>query len=98
MQYDNCKDGEHPSHIEEIGKLNRVSGQLDGIKKMITEKRYCMDILIQLKAAKAAIKSVELNILDRHLENCLNIAMKAKNKTEIEEKIKEIRNFLKKHD
>ena len=43
---------ENPSHKQEIPRINRAIGQLEGIKKMIEEQRYCPDIIIQLKAVR----------------------------------------------
>ena len=52
-------------------RLNRCIGQLNGIKKMIEEDRYCDDILIQLSAVNKSIKSVANIILDNHMHTCL---------------------------
>lgn len=61
----------HPSHLENMPRLNRISGQLEGVKKMIEDGRYCPDILIQLKAIRSAIRAVESNILSKHLQHCV---------------------------
>ena len=53
----------HPSHIENIPRLNRIAGQIEGIKKMIEDGRYCPEIISQLRAVRAAVKAVESNIL-----------------------------------
>lgn len=50
--------------------------QLEGVKKMIEDGRYCVEILQQLKAARSATKSVELSILKRHMQMCLTKAVK----------------------
>lgn len=52
-------------------RLNRTVGQLNGIKKMIEDGRYCDDILIQLAAADKAIKSVATALLNEHIHTCL---------------------------
>ncbi len=85
---------EHPSHKNEIPRLNRAIGQLEGIKKMIDEKRYCLDILNQLKAVRSAILSVEKNILSTHLEHC--IADSFKDKETAKEKVAEIKELFNK--
>ena len=59
------------SHMENMPRLNRISGQIEGIKKMIEEGRYCTDIISQLRAVRAAVKAVESNILQKHLQNCV---------------------------
>ena len=54
-----------------ITRLNRVIGQLNGIKKMIEEDRYCDDILIQLSASDKSIKAIANIVLERHMHSCL---------------------------
>jgi DNA-binding FrmR family transcriptional regulator len=83
----------HPlgtSHAGEIPKLNRIRGQLEGVTRMIGEKRYCPDILVQLAAARAAIKSVEVGILSRHMHNCVQSSISTPDRAEqmIEELVK----------
>ena len=88
----NIKKSENPSHKHEIPRLNRAIGQLEGIKKMIEEQRYCPDIIVQLKAVRSAIKHVESNILKTHLEECVT---KSFSDSEIaKEKIMEIKTLL----
>lgn len=52
-------------------RLNRVEGQIEGIKRMLDDGRYCDDILTQLSACKKAIESVSFMILEEHFETCL---------------------------
>lgn len=52
-------------------RLNRIIGQLGGVKAMIDDNRYCGDVLIQLAAVDAAIKSVSRLVLQNHLETCV---------------------------
>lgn len=54
-----------------LARTNRIIGQLDGIKKMIDNDRYCADILIQLSAVDSAIKSLASVILDNHMHSCV---------------------------
>ena len=54
-----------------IVRLNRVNGQINGIKKMVEEDRYCNDILIQLAAVNNAVKSIANKVLDSHMHTCL---------------------------
>ena len=53
-------------------KLNRIGGQINGIKKMIENDSYCNDILIQLKAVENSIQSLSNYILENHLYNCVS--------------------------
>ena len=52
-------------------RLNRIDGQIHGIKKMVEEDRYCDDILIQLSAVNKSIKSLANYILENHMYNCI---------------------------
>lgn len=85
---------QNPCHKNEIPRLNRTIGQLEGIKKMIDDQRYCLDILIQLKAVRSAILSVEKNILSTHLEKCVVESFDDKDKAT--EKINEIKDLFNK--
>lgn len=52
-------------------RLNIISGQIDGIKKMIDSDRYCGDVLVQIAAVEKAIKSLGNQVLERHLKTCV---------------------------
>lgn len=52
-------------------RINRIIGQLNGIKKMIEDDRYCDDVLIQLSAVDKSVKSLANVILDAHMHTCL---------------------------
>ena len=86
-----------PNHADNLPRLNRISGQIDGIKKMIEEERYCLDIVNQIKAVRSALKSVEKNILQKHIKHCVAASVKA-SKTEQEQKINELISLFDKSD
>lgn len=88
----------YPSHASEIGKINRAIGQLDGVRKMIEDNRYCVEILQQLKAARSAIKTIEQNVLNRHMQMCLLNAAKNQNEEEILTKIEELQKIIKNYN
>lgn len=52
-------------------RLNRIEGQIKGIKKMVLEDVYCNDLLIQLSAVENSIKSVSNYVLEKHLYTCV---------------------------
>jgi DNA-binding FrmR family transcriptional regulator len=54
-----------------IGRLNRVEGQVRGIRRMIQEPRLCIEILQQLAAAEAALNRISLAVLRFHVEQCV---------------------------
>jgi len=88
----------YPDHSKELPRLNRISGQIEGIKKMIEEQRYCPDIMIQLNAARSAIKTIEADILERHLHGCVSAAIESGDEKQKQEKINEIKNLFKKYN
>lgn len=95
---ENCCAGHaepaHPDHSEFLPRLNRIEGQLSGIQKMIQDGRYCVDILVQFRAAMAALRSIEVSIFERHLQHCLSSALLSKDKKQVEEKIQELKQLL----
>lgn len=86
----------HPDHAPEIARVRRVKGQVEGIEKMIGDRRYCPDIIMQIRAAKAALTSLEASILKTHLRHCVKDAMRSKDLMTADEKIQEIVQMLSK--
>ena len=84
------------THDEELVRLRRIEGQIRGIQKMIEEKRYCIDILTQISSIVGALKSVEENILKRHLKGCVRESFAKGNKEEKTKKIDEVIEVLRK--
>jgi len=82
-------ENNNPRHIENMPRLNRISGQIDGIKRMIEEGRYCPEIISQLRAVRSAVKAVEANILQKHLQCC--VVQSFLSPEEREEKIAELK-------
>lgn len=58
-------------------RLRRIEGQVRGIQKMVDEDRYCIDVLTQVNATKAALESVALALLADHTEHCVTEAIQA---------------------
>lgn len=52
-------------------RLNRISGQIEGIKKMVADDAYCNDVLIQLSAVENSVKSLSSYVLENHLYTCV---------------------------
>jgi len=92
-----CCD-KYPDHSNEMKRLNRLAGQVDGIKKMIDDRRYCIDIINQLKAVRSAAQSIEANILKKHFEACITEAFSQKDIKKREEKMNEIIHLYKKNN
>lgn len=85
----------HPSHVAHLKRMNRVIGQLQGIKRMIEERRYCPDILTQTRAATAALHGIEMAILETHLGHCVKDAFESKSLNESSKKIAELVELVK---
>ena len=82
------------THKKEIGNLRRIEGQIRGIIKMVEDKRYCIDILLQFSAVKSALCRVEEHILENHIRGCVVQALKGSNQAEKEKKISEVIDIL----
>jgi CsoR family transcriptional regulator, copper-sensing transcriptional repressor len=68
----------YKSHREQIrDRLRRIEGQVRGLQKMVDEDRYCIDVLTQVSAAKAALDAVALLLLQDHTEHCVVEAIQA---------------------
>ena len=77
-----------------LKRLKKVEGQIRGVIGMVEDDRYCIYILNQLKAVKAAIVKVEKEILESHLHHCVHSALAGQNKSKSLEMIDEIKNLF----
>jgi len=74
-------------------RINRIIGQLEGIKRMVDDDRYCGDILIQLSASDKAIKSLASIVLDDHMHSCVLNSVKEGDTSKIDEIVELFRRF-----
>jgi DNA-binding FrmR family transcriptional regulator len=74
-----------------IKRLKRIEGQVRGVKKMVEDNRYCVDILIQISAIKCALNKVGFSLLERHTKHCV---AKAINKGDGDESIQELMSVI----
>lgn len=66
----------HREVTEERGlmnRLNRIEGQIRGIKSMVEDERYCVDIITQVAAVQAALNSFNKVLLERHIKSCVGM-------------------------
>ena len=78
-----------------LTRINRIEGQAQGVKRMIEEDRYCIDIVQQLTALSSAAKELSLIILQNHIEGCVTDAIKEEHgEYYINELIKTIRKAI----
>jgi len=83
------------THTENIPRLSRIEGQIKGVKRMIADGEYCIDILNQIQAARSALQSVSNIILEKHLNHCVSSALVEQNESVIDEKLEEIMTLIK---
>jgi DNA-binding FrmR family transcriptional regulator len=77
-----------------LKRLNRIEGQVRGLSRMVEHDRYCIDIVTQLSAVRAALRRAEEEILADHVANCVEHAIASGNKAEQRRKVTELMNVL----
>jgi CsoR family transcriptional regulator, copper-sensing transcriptional repressor len=77
-----------------INRLNRIEGQVRGVSKMIKDDRYCIDVLTQVRAVRAALARVETNLLKEHLNHCIEDAIVSGNAADQRRKAAELIELL----
>ena len=75
---------------EALKRLNYIQGHLQGIRKMVTEEQYCVDILKQLYAVRKAVEKMEGILLDGHLHSCVIEGIKEGHAEEVIHELKEL--------
>jgi DNA-binding FrmR family transcriptional regulator len=73
-----------------LKRLQRIEGQVRGLMRMVDEDRYCIDIVTQISAARAALRKVEEEILQDHVAHCVEHAISSGNKAEQRRKVAEL--------
>lgn len=76
--------------VEAGKRLNRIEGQVRGLGRMVEEDRYCIDIVTQIAATRAALRRLEEQILKDHVGHCVEHAINSGNKAEQRRKIEEL--------
>jgi DNA-binding FrmR family transcriptional regulator len=71
-------------------RLNRIEGQVRGLAKMLEEDRYCIDVITQMAAVRAALDRVEEELLRDHVTHCVEHAIESGSKSDQRKKISEL--------
>jgi CsoR family transcriptional regulator, copper-sensing transcriptional repressor len=71
-------------------RLSRIEGQVRGLSKMVDEERYCIDIVTQISAVRAALRRVEEEVLKDHVAHCVEQAITSGDKADQRKKITEL--------
>jgi len=95
------KDLEKAKHREEkeyrdlLNRLNRIEGQIRGIKGMVEEDRYCVDVLTQVSAVQSALHAFSKNLLSNHIKTCVVSEIRSGNEEVIDELCGTIKKLMK---
>lgn len=76
-----------------INRINRITGQMNGVKKMLEEDSYCNDILIQLSAIESSVRSLSNQLLENHLLSCVKKDLASPKLETLEELVDLFRRF-----
>lgn len=93
-----CKKTTHRTDEEKKvinNRISRIEGQLQGIRRMVSEEAYCNDILVQLSAIENSVKSLSNHILEKHLYSCVTKDLEDGNLEIIDELISLFKRFNK---
>jgi DNA-binding FrmR family transcriptional regulator len=85
---------DHARHDKQLNRLRRIHGQVGGLIKMVEDGRYCIDILTQTHAVKAALRRVEDGILAEHIQHCVAQALGCADSAERDAKLAEIQEVM----
>ncbi|MBI4597867.1 MAG: metal-sensitive transcriptional regulator [Candidatus Omnitrophica bacterium] len=86
----------YPRHNSVVPRLRRIEGQIRGITRMVEGRRYCIDIVQQLTAARKALDQVSLQIMNSHINTCVSEAIrKREGAGKINELMQTITRFVK---
>ncbi len=84
----------HEAKDKALPRIRRIEGQVAGIRKMIEEERYCIEVLQQITAVRRALESLALVILDAHIREHLVHALEEGNAEERDRRIEELMQTL----
>ncbi|ABX44223.1 metal-sensing transcriptional repressor [Lachnoclostridium phytofermentans] len=93
-----CHDLKHRNEAEFkdlIHRLNRIEGQVRGVRRMVEEEHYCVEILTQVSAIQSALNSFNKVLLGNHIRSCVVEDIRQGNDEVIEELLKTIQKIMK---
>ena len=77
-----------------LKRLSRIEGQVRGLARMVDDDRYCIDIVTQISAVRAALRRVEEEILREHIAHCVEHAIESGDATQQRKKVAELMEVL----
>ena len=81
-----------------LKRLSRIEGQVRGLSRMVEEDRYCIDVVTQISAVRAALRKLEEEVLRDHVGHCVEHAITAGNKSEQRKKVAELMDVFSRAD
>ncbi|MFO6463437.1 metal-sensitive transcriptional regulator [Jannaschia sp. KMU-145] len=84
----------HENREAALKRLKRLEGQVRGVARMVEEDRYCVDILTQIAAVRAALKGVEKLVIEDHASHCIEDALASGDRTDQRAKFMELIQLL----
>jgi DNA-binding FrmR family transcriptional regulator len=81
-----------------LKRLSRIEGQVRGLARMLEEDRYCIDVLTQVAAVRAALRRVEEQVLQDHVGHCVEHAIQSGDAQEQRKKVAELLEVLRRSD
>jgi DNA-binding FrmR family transcriptional regulator len=81
-----------------LKRLSRIEGQVRGLSRMVEEDRYCIDIVTQISAVRAALRRVEEEVLSEHVAHCVEHAIRSGDKDDQRQKIAELMQVVRRAD
>jgi DNA-binding FrmR family transcriptional regulator len=89
-----CQDMQKTTQSSCLKRLNRIEGQVRGLSRMVEEGRYCIDVVTQISAVRAALRRVEEEILRDHVAHCVEHAIASGNAADQRRKVAELMDVL----
>ncbi len=77
-----------------LSRLRRIEGQVRGVARMVEDERYCIDVVTQIQAVRAALKRVEDEVLRDHVATCVEHAIESGDAAEQRKKVSELLEVL----
>lgn len=83
------------THEDNLARLGRIEGQVRGVRRMIEEGEYCIDIITQIQAVQSALGAIRRRILEKHMDTCVLDAFQGKSKADVDSKVRELMRVMK---
>jgi DNA-binding FrmR family transcriptional regulator len=85
---------QHEAKTASLKRLSRIEGQVRGLARMVEDDRYCIDIVTQITAVRAALRRVEESILKDHISHCVEHAIASGDQAEQRQKVAELMELM----